>query len=223
MHSPAVEHRAYLVPTGFLDADHAAVVAFATGAARSAADAIERATALYYAVRDRIRYDAHDIDLRPEAMRASSILARGAGFCVAKAVVLAAAARALEIPSRLGFADVRNHLATESMRRAMGTDLFVFHGYAELWLQGRWVKVTPAFNKALCERFGVAPLEFNGRHDSLFQQVDRDGKRYMEYVCDRGQCADLPLDRLRAAFEDHYPALVSDGVYAVDRREGSGS
>jgi transglutaminase-like putative cysteine protease len=220
MHSPAIEHHGYLVPTAFLDADHPAVVAFAAGAASGAADPIERATALYHAVRDRIRYDAHDIDLRPQAMRASSVLARGAGFCVAKAVVLAAAARALEIPSRLGFADVRNHLATESMRRAMGTDLFVFHGYTELWLEGRWVKVTPAFNSALCERFGVAPLAFDGRHDSLFQQADREGKRYMEYVRDRGQFADLPLDQLRAAFEDHYPALVSGGVYAVDRREG---
>jgi transglutaminase-like putative cysteine protease len=222
MHPPAVEQH-YLVPTRFIDADHGTVVDFATRAATSSEDAIARATALYYAVRDGIRYDAHNIDLRSDAMRASSILARATGFCIAKAVLLAAAARAVEIPSRLGFADVRNHLATESMRRAMKTDLFVFHGYAELWLEGRWVKVTPAFNRSLCERFGVDPLEFDGRHDSLFQQADRNGKRYMEYVRDRGQFPDLPLEQIRAAFEDHYPGLVSGGVYAVDRREGSGS
>ena len=28
----------------------------------------------------------------------------------------------------------------------MGTDLFVYHGYAELFLDGKWVKATPAFN-----------------------------------------------------------------------------
>jgi transglutaminase-like putative cysteine protease len=217
MSPPAVEQRAYLVPTWFIDADHDAVVDFATRAATTSEDTVARATALYYAVRDGIRYDAHTIDLRSDAMRASSTLARGTGFCVAKAVLLAAAARAVDIPSRLGFADVKNHLASESMRRAMATYLFVFHGYAELWLEGRWVKVTPAFNRTVCERFGVDPLEFDGRHDSLFQQADRNGNRYMEYVRDRGQFADLPLRQLRAAFEDHYPGLISGGVYAVTR------
>ncbi len=217
MHSPAVEPNAYLVATRFIDAEHPSVVHFATHLARSTDETTGRATALYYAVRDRIRYDASDIDLRPDAMRASSVLARGSGFCVAKALLLAAAARALGIPSRLGFADVRNHLATAAMQRAMGTDLFVFHGYAELWIERRWVKATPAFNRALCERFGVEPLEFDGRHDSLFQQADREGNRYMEYVRDRGQFADLPLEQIRAAFEAHYPGLVSDGVYTVTR------
>ncbi len=223
MEPPAVEQDAYLVPTPFLDADHPAVFEFATRSVGAASDAVGRATALYYAVRDRIRYDANDIDLRPDALRTSQVLARGRGFCVAKAVLLAAAARAVAIPSRLGFADVKNHLATPSMRRAMGTDLFVYHGYVELWLEGRWVKCTPAFNKALCERFEVDPLEFDGRHDSLFQQADREGNRYMEYLLDRGQYADLPLDQIRAAFETHYPTLVSDGVYAVRQGQGGKS
>ena len=219
MHPAAIEQRAYLEPTRFLDADHPVVFGFAKEAGEPHRDTIGRATALYYAVRDGIRYDAHHIDLRPGAMRASAILARGRGFCVAKAALLAAAARALGIASRLGFADVRNHLATESMRRAMQTDLFVFHGYTELWLDGRWVKATPAFDAALCRRFGAAPLEFDGRHDSLFQQVDRDGRQYMEYVRDRGVFADLPLEQIRHAFQAQYPALVAGGVYDVGRGE----
>lgn len=210
------EEVAHLRSTGFLDADHPRVMDFARDAAIGRADTIGRATALYYAVRDGIRYDPKHIDLRPDAMRASSVLARGSGFCVAKAVLLAAASRTLGIPSRLGFADVRNHLTTERMRRAMGTDLFVFHGYAELHLEGCWVKATPAFNRTLCERFDVAPLEFDGRHDSLFQQSDRTGRRYMEYVRDHGAFDDLPLATIHAAFVEHYPALMAGAVYEVD-------
>ncbi len=176
---------------------------------------MDKAVALYYAVRDGIRYDPYYIDLRPGAMRASAVLKRGSGFCVAKAVVLAAAARTHGIASRLGFADVRNHLTTERMRRAMRTDLFVFHGYAELLVEGRWVKATPAFNISLCERFDVTPLEFDGRRDSLFQQYDREGNRHMEYVRDRGHFSDLPLDEMLEAFEEHYPWLMAGGVYNI--------
>ena len=205
----------HLRPTGFLDADHAAVLAFAREAADGRVEPTARAIALYYAVRDGVRYDVQHIDLRPAAMRASATLARRTGFCVAKAVLLAAAGRALGIPTRLGFADVRNHLSTARVRQAMGTDLFVFHGYAELWLDDRWVKATPAFNRTLCDRFDVDPLEFDGRHDSLFQQADRRGRRYMEYVRDRGAYDDLPLGEIRLAFEQHYPALMAGGVYVV--------
>jgi len=176
---------------------------------------VDKAVALYYAVRDGVRYDPYRIDLRPGAMCASAVLRRGSGFCVTKAVVLAAAARTHGIPSRLGFADVRNHLTTERMRRAMRTDLFVFHGYTELHLDGRWVKATPAFNISLCERFDVAPLEFDGRRDSVFQQYDRKGQRHMEYVRYRGHFPDLPLDEMLAAFEEHYPWLMAGGVYTI--------
>jgi transglutaminase-like putative cysteine protease len=216
MHARRARDDVYCRPTWFLDADDAGVMTFARDATAGHASAVERAIALYYAVRDGIRYDPKHIDLRPPAMRASSVLARGAGFCVAKAALLAAAGRACGLPTRLGFADVRNHLATERMRRAMGTDLFVFHGFAELRLDGRWVKATPAFNRTLCDRFDVEPLAFDGRRDSLFQQADRAGRRYMEYVRERGTYDDLPLDEIRAAFEAHYPALVTDGVYEVE-------
>jgi transglutaminase-like putative cysteine protease len=214
-----VQDRAYLDATPCLDADHPRVRAFAGRSTVGLRGARERAVALYYAVRDGIRYDAHHVDLRPEAMRASAVLARSAGFCVSKAVLLAAAARALGIPARLGFADVRNHLTTERMRRAMGTDLFVFHGYTAFCLDGRWVKATPAFNRTLCERFDVAPLEFDGRRDSLFQQADRAGNRYMEYVRDRGQFADLPLDEIRRAFAAQYPALAAARGGEVEGRD----
>jgi len=142
-------------------------------------------------------------------MRASSTLAKGYGFCIPKAVLLAASARVLQIPSRLGFADVKNHLATERLLELMQTDLFVFHGYAELYLEGAWVKATPAFNKSLCARFNVEPLGFDGRNDSVLQQSDQAGNQFMQYVRDRGTFADLPIEEIRTAFLEHYPALAS--------------
>jgi transglutaminase-like putative cysteine protease len=137
----------------------------------------------------------------------SNVLARGRGYCVAKAGVLAATARAIGIPSRLGFADVRNHLATPRLLEMMGTDVFYYHGYAELRLVDRWVKATPAFNVELCERFGVEPLEFDGRNDSVFQPYDTGGRRHMEYVNDRGTRDDMPIEELREAMAKFYPRM----------------
>lgn len=197
----------WLRPTAFLDADHPRVRAFAADAAAGATDPIERAVRLYYAVRDGLRYDPYSIEFAPDAFTASAILERGRGYCVAKAAVLAAVARASDIPARLGFADVRNHLATPRLRELMGTDVFYYHGYTELLLDDRWVKATPAFNVELCERFGVKPLEFDGRTDSIFHPFDTEGRRHMEYLHDRGPRDDVPLDELRAAMARLYPHL----------------
>jgi hypothetical protein len=98
------------------------------------------------------------------------------------------------IPARVGYADVRNHLSTERMRQTMQTDLFVWHGYTDLWLDGAWVKATPAFNIELCDRFGLLPLDFDGRSDSIYHPFDKAGNRHMEYVRQRGVFDDMPLD-----------------------------
>lgn len=202
---------AYVHPTDAIDCDSPAVIQFANDTSSGSRTDIDRAVALYHAVRDDFRYDPYRLDLTLQGMRASSTLAKGYGFCVPKAVLLAALARALHIPSRLGFADVKNHLVTKRLLELMQTDLFVFHGYTELYLEGKWVKATPAFNKSLCQRFDVEPLAFDGRNDSVLQQSDRKGNEFMQYVRDRGTFADLPLDELRAAFEQHYPSFMSSG------------
>ena len=195
----------YLQATEFLDFQHPEVAAFAESVVGLAKDPLDKAVALYYAVRDRIRYDPYDLRYSREAMQASSVLARGAGYCVAKAVLLAAVARQQGIPCRLGFADVTNHLSTKRLRDKMGTDLFVFHGYAEMWLEQRWVKATPAFNLSLCEKFAVLPLEFDGRSDSIFHPFDAKGRKHMEYVRERGTFADLPFDLMFSVYAATYP------------------
>ena len=207
---PAAEDlEPYLGPTWFIDCGSPAVRHRAEQVAAGAAGDEERATRLFYAVRDGIRYDPYSVTSDPDDYRASTILAQRAAYCIPKAVVLAALARAAGIPARLGFADVRNHLASEKLLARLGTDLFAFHGFTEFWLAGRWVKATPAFNIELCERFGVRPLEFDGRSDALFHEYSADGRRHMEYVADRGSFADLPFGEIMRAFAacyGHIPA-----------------
>ena len=191
-------------PTALIDSDHPAVLRFAAEHAVGA-DERERAVALYYAVRDGFRYDPYRVDLSPQGMKASSVLGSGHGWCVTKAALLAAAARAARIPARLGYADVRNHLSTERMRQTMQTDVFIWHGYVDLWLDGAWRKATPAFNVELCERFGLLPLEFDGRADSIYHPFDKAGNRHMEYVRQRGTFDEMPLAQITADFADTYP------------------
>lgn len=208
---PAVDP-AYLAATSFIDSDNDAVRALAREAAAGETDPRARAIRLYYAVRDRFLYDPYAIEMSLPGMRASGVIARGRGFCVNKALLLCAVARAEGIPARLGLADVKNHLATERLLKLMGTDIFYYHGYAELFLNGKWVKATPAFNLELCEKFRVRPLEFDGETDSIFHPFDADNRRHMEYVADRGSFADLPFEEWRAAMLKYYPAMMNDGA-----------
>ena len=201
-----------LQPTAFIESDHPAVRAFALEAAGAAKDDKARAVSLFYAVRDRIRYDAYAISADPETYRASDLLAKGAGFCIPKAILYAAGLRALGIPARLGFADVKNHLTTKRLRRLMDTDLFVYHGFTVLHLDGRWVKATPTFNIELCRRFGVKAMDFDGAHDALMHPFDQSGRRHMEYVADHGTFTDLPLDTILTVFREVYPALLSVSI-----------
>ena len=215
----------YLDATEYIESDHPDVIAFARESAAGATSERERAVKLYYAVRDGFRYDPWSFTLEPEIYRASTTLAAGTGFCIPKAILLAAAARALGIPARLAFADVRNHLASDRLLAVMRTNLFVFHGMTELELEGRWVKATPAFDIHLCELFGVLPLEFDGTSDSTLHPFDREGKRHMEYVVDRGSHADLPMAELRRATLEHYPHLFDEagrlvGWTKTPRRSG---
>ncbi len=199
---------ASLLPTALVDSDHPAVIAFALQHAQGGGYR-ERAVSLYYAVRDGFRYDPYRCDLSPQGMKASTVIAQGLGWCVPKATLLAAACRAAGIPARLGFADVRNHLSTERMRQSMQTDIFYWHGYTEIWLDGAWRKATPAFNLSLCERFGLLPLEFNGQDDSIYHPFDLAGNRHMEYVAHRGSFDEVPLDPLLADFKLHYPGWIA--------------
>lgn len=199
----------YLEPKFFVDSDHPKVIAFAKKTTGSNRDPQQVAMSLFYAIRDGWRYDPYQIDLSESAMKASHLLTRNYGYCIEKACLLAASARVLGIPSRLGFANVRNHIGTEKLEKILQTDVLVFHGYTELYLDNCWVKATPAFNRQLCDRLNVAPLEFDGKTDSLFQQYAADGGKFMEYLHDYGTFADVPRDLFITELKRHYPHLFN--------------
>jgi len=198
----------YLAPSPCINSDHPDVVALANKLIDPAAADLKNALTLYYWVRDKIRYNPYGIAMTTETLAASHTIAVGEAWCVPKAALLAALCRAVGIPARVGFADVRNHLSTERMRQSMDTDVFYYHGYTSLFLEERWVKATPAFNIELCEKFGLHPLEFNGREDSLYHEFDQAGNRHMEYLSDRGEFVDIPVDDMLAVFAEHYPNMM---------------
>jgi len=198
------EDSCYLTPTAIIDSNHESIQDFATKISNGMIDPVEIAVKLYLAVRDGILYDPYSPFYLPEHYRGSYVLKRGRSFCVPKASLLCALGRACGIPSRIGLADVRNHLATKQLIEFIGSDLFVYHGFVEFYLEGKWVKATPAFNIDLCKRHHVPPLEFNGREDSLFQAYNLRNQKFMEYVAFHGVYADLPVDKIFAAWEKAY-------------------
>ena len=208
-----------LAPTYFLDAEAGPVVDLARSVTASCEGDASRAAALFAEIRDRIWYDPHDISREPADHRASAVLAGRQRWCVPKSVLLSTACRAVGIPARLGFADVRNHLQSNALRERMGTDIFYWHGYSVLWIDGQWRKASPAFNRELCERFGTEPLDFDGRDDALLHAHAGDGSRYMEYLDHRGIYRDLPLDEIFASFDELYgstaqPTVGNDPMFA---------
>ena len=210
-------------PARYIDSDHPSVVAFAREAVGGAEGTLHRALALYAAVRDGIAYEAYLDFFKPETYRASAVLAAGKGFCVGKAALLAACARAAGIPARVGYADVKNHMTSKRLYEHLQSDVFIWHSYADLCIDGRWVKATPAFDRRVCDKAGVAPLDFDGRQDSLFQPYSNDGRRFMQYLRDRGTFADVPFEAIRTDLESFYPRLRRgplEGAFADEVERG---
>jgi len=171
---------------------------------------VEKARALYYAVRDGIRYEVYGADLSRRGLRASAVVDRGAGFCLHKSIVYAAAVRAVGIPSRLVYADVRNHLASPRLRRLAGGAVFHWHGLTSVHLDGAWVKATPVFDRLLCKLYRIRPLDFDGRTDSLHHPYDTDGRRHMEFLRTHGEFDDVPYDLMVGGLRAAHPLLFAD-------------
>jgi len=199
----------YLQPGPCVNSGAEEIITLAHSLTDSTKSARENAVALYYFVRDTIRYNPYTLGNCREDWQATKTLAAGESWCVPKAVLLAALCRAIGIPARLGYADVVNHLSTERLRESMETDVFYYHGYCSIFLDGRWVKSTPAFNLSLCEKFGLKPLDWDGIEDSLYHKFDQAGNRHMEYVNDRGEYSDVPYEEIMTVFKQYYPNSFS--------------
>ncbi|MBK9328254.1 MAG: transglutaminase domain-containing protein [Sphingobacteriales bacterium] len=197
----------YVQPTYFVDSEQPDIQRFVKNTIGNEVDKTKNAVKLYYAVRDGWRYNPYNIDLRHVAMKASSLFNREnkSGYCIEKACLLNACLRAAGIPSRFCFFDVKNHIGVEKLMETLKTDVLVFHACSEMYLNGKWVKATPAFNLELCEHLGVPPLEFDGINDSIFQQYDVSGGLFMQYLRDYGTFHDVPHDMFVMLLKKSYP------------------
>ncbi|MBW7471644.1 transglutaminase-like domain-containing protein [Marinobacter sp. F4218] len=209
---------AYLQPSAFFDYDQPELKAWIAAQLEGVPEhPVEQIKALYLAVRDGVSYNPYVFRTDPETFSASHALTSGESYCIPKAVLLGAAARAIGIPSRLGLADVRNHLSSPKLIEWLQSDIFRMHGFIELHLNGRWVKATPAFNRQLCELMNVEPLEFDGLHDSVFQEFTDSGEAHMEYVNDHGVFDDVPHNFIVSGIQDAYPHLFGQDSLSAAR------
>lgn len=207
-------------PTYFLDYDHPLVADYVRRHTQPNASKKENAIRLFYQIRDEFHYDPYNIDLRPQALKASSVIGRPTSYCAQKAVLMAACCRAIGIPAQLQFFNVRNHLGMGNLMKFTKIDLLVFHTGLQIQLDGKWLKVTPAFDASLCKKLGVAPLEFDGEHDAIFQEYDgSDKKGFMEYVHDYGLYPDIPMTLMMQELSRYYPHIFSKPPVETDETQ----
>ena len=204
----------YLKETEYLDFNHRSIQKLIADFKNGAGTPMEKAEGIYVYIRDGWKYNPYHISLNPKNYKASTIAEKSEGHCVEKAVLLAACLRGMGIPARLRFAKVTNHIAVERLTERFGTNILTPHGMVDVFLENRWVKATPAFNRELCEKCNVAPLEFDGSEDSVFQEYNGDGKKFMEYLEDYGHFDDVPLAFLMNNLQENYPKVfkLDEGI-----------
>lgn len=200
----------YLTPTYYLDCDNLDILNFVKKHIKADSSEKEKAIALYYIVRDAFAYNPYHVILKPEALKASHMLTKDYGYCIEKSNLYAACLRACRIPCRLGYANVRNHLGTKKLEEKLGTDVLVFHGYVEVFLENKWIKVTPVFDTKLCQKLGVEPLPFDGENDSYFQASDKEGNAFMEYLHYYGVFNDFPFETFVSNLKLYYSHLFEE-------------
>ena len=166
---------------------------------------------LYYLVRDGFIYDPYHLDLTHDGLKASNVLTKKRAWCVEKSIVLCAAARKMKIPARMGFAIVKNHIGVEKLISYLKREEIVFHGFVEVFLNGKWVKCTPAFDERICAISKVEPLNWDGETDSLFQAYEKE-QLFMEYLHFYGVFSDVPIELMNAEMKKYYPHLF-ESVY----------
>lgn len=207
----------YLQETQFLDFNHPNFDSFCSNISMDGLSKKELAIQLYLLVRDSFIYNPYHLDLTHSGLTSSNVLNKKRAWCVEKSNVLAALARKYEIPSRLGYAIVTNHIGVERLTSYLKRDEIVFHGYVELYLNEKWVKCTPAFDQRICKLTKVAPLDWDGETDSMFQAFEGDTK-FMEYLHFYGEFDDVPIELMNSEMKKYYPHLFNE---IVESREFS--
>jgi transglutaminase-like putative cysteine protease len=200
-----IETKAYTQETEILDYQHSAFEEFLRGI-EGVGTPLEQLLQTYTKVRDHFLYDPYHLDLRSEGLKASFVLTKSRAWCVEKANVMAACSRRLGFPTRLAYAIVTNHIGVERLVSYLRRPEIVFHGYVEIFIDGKWVSCTPSFDKFVCRMTGVAPLEFDGKTNSLFQAFKGEDL-FMEYLHYYGSFADVPVELMNSEMKKYYPHL----------------
>ena len=201
----------YLEATTYLDYESPEIQELIADFDSESLTELEKTKGVYLKIRDGWRYNPYLIRVDQESYIASRIAKRTEGHCVDKAILLIAALRALQIPARIRLAKVTNHIAVDRLTERFGTNVLTPHGMVDVKLNGKWVKATPAFNKELCEMCQVAPLEFDGETDSMFQEFNGEGQKFMEYLEDYGHFEDIPVNFMLNNLQENYPGVFNLG------------
>jgi len=205
-----------LEKTYYLDYDSVIVQDFISENTNQEQSINEKAISLYYAVRDKIKYNPYLVSGEKNTFKASFVISQKQGYCVTKAITYATVLRGIGVPAKVGFANVKNHLSNSKLAKIMKTDIFAFHGYTEVYMFDHWVKATPAFHKVVCRAFGVAPLDFDGKEDSIFHPQTKKGDKFMEYIVDHGSFDDFPFGKMVDEYQVYYPHFFDDSNNILD-------
>lgn len=192
----------FLRPAPGIQSDHPEVIALArrvAGGTAAQVGVVRAARRLFYFARDQVAYSVYVPWEELEDYLALNTLARGRGFCVQKAALLCALARAAGIPARLGFADIKNHLLPEHLEDMIPDKVLYYHCFVEWRLEGNWRKATPSFDRALSEKKGWRLVEFDPAGDALLPSHDLEGRRHVQYLRYHGWREGVPLQEFIAA------------------------
>ena len=206
----------YLEANEYFDYNHPDIAAYCDSILKESGEStLEQVRAIYLAVRDGIPYNPYQFNLTMEQFKASDCVNQDQSYCIPKAVLFGALCRRVGVPARLGLVDVKNHISSPKLLELLQTDVLVMHGYVEIYLNDSWVKATPAFDSTLCRYIGIAPMEFDGINDSVFQEYNLDGAKHMEYLTDHGTFADVPVMKIFTAVREAYPHLDFDSALSL--------
>ncbi|MFL1897393.1 transglutaminase family protein [Aquimarina sp. 2-A2] len=206
----------YLEQTYYLDYTASAIQKLVAEVKGSGMSDENKAITIYDKIRDGWLYFPYYFSFTKENFKASVIAQKDEGHCLEKSILLIACLRALSIPARLHLAKVKNHIAVERLVEKFGTNELTPHAMVDVFLNDTWLKISPAFNKELCVLCNVDVLGFDGKNDAVFQEYDKEGGSFMEYLEDYGHFEDVPIEFIFDLIKSHYPHIIEQADGATE-------
>lgn len=211
-----IDHSKYVEPTYFFDYTTVTIQKLVAEFKNSSMSDVDKAIAMYTKIRDGWLYFPYYFSFSKENFKASIIAQKDEGHCLEKSILLIACLRALSIPARLQLAKVKNHIAVDRLVEKFGTNEMTPHAMVNVCLDDTWLKISPAFNKELCTLCNVDVLQFDGKNDAVFQEFDKEGGNFMEYLEEYGHFADVPIEFIFDLIKSHYPHIIEQADGATE-------